>query len=212
MVLESKSKLDQGGPEMTDFIAFGVTAVALVVLVALAIAIAKAFSRNSVVGGIVGFAVFLAAILLLSMGSLDTPVTNWVSEGVSSLAGLVSASDSTSVANPDINIHVEPSPATVIVREVGLAEDVESTASISESAGEEAIESEGSSIFDLGQIEPDGEFEDGIGYFLYEIQRGDTIYNLSRRFNVTQSDLRDRNGLRVADPIRIGRDLKIPIN
>jgi len=197
---------------MTDFIAFGVTAVALVVLVALAIAIAKAFSRNSVVGGIVGFAVFLAAILLLSMGSLDTPVTNWVSEGVSSLAGLVSASDSTSVANPDINIHVEPSPATVIVREVGLAEDVESTASISESAGEEAIESEGSSIFDLGQIEPDGEFEDGIGYFLYEIQRGDTIYNLSRRFNVTQSDLRDRNGLRVADPIRIGRDLKIPIN
>jgi len=203
-----------------DLIPFAITTIALVVLVTLAIAIAKAFSKSSVVGGIVGFAVFLIAILLMGMGAIDTPLTNWASEGIS---GLIAGSGNNITASADanstnINVQVDVPPATVIVEGRGApntATEPELANEASVETPEEVIpgpEEEQHSIFDLSSIDPDGTFEDGVGYFLYEIQRGDNIYNLSRRFNITQSDLRDRNDLRVADSIRIGRDLKIPIN
>ena len=210
-----------------DLIPFAITTIALVVLVTLAIAIAKAFSGNNIVGGIVGFAVFLLAILFMGMGAIDTPLINWASEGVSGLiagSGNVAASSSASPA--DINIQVDVPPTTVIVGEGSTPEavtvplptepeSVDTAEEISVETSEETVsdaEDTENSIFDLSSIDPDGEFEDGVEYFLYEIQRGDNIYNLSRRFNITQSDLRERNSLRIADPIRLGRDLKIPIN
>jgi len=62
-----------------------------------------------------------------------------------------------------------------------------------------------------GGLSIDGYFEDGIPYHLYTIRRGDTLGDVAHQFGVTQSDLRDRNGLDSRSTLRIGRDLKIPL-
>jgi LysM repeat protein len=88
-----------------------------------------------------------------------------------------------------------------------------------------------SEIFDFGQIAPpqpstpdlnqeasrsqwsvDGYFEDGRPYHKYTIRRGDTVSAVAHAFNVTQSELMNRNGLDSRSMLRIGRDLKIPLD
>jgi peptidoglycan DL-endopeptidase LytE len=58
----------------------------------------------------------------------------------------------------------------------------------------------------------DGNFEDGKPYHKYTIRRGDVIGEVAHAFGVTQSDLMDRNGLDTRSMLRIGRDIKIPLN
>ena len=79
-------------------------------------------------------------------------------------------------------------------------------------AGPIATEPE-SSVFDLGSNTEivAGVFDDDVPYKLYTIKQGDTIYGLSHDNGVTQSDLLDRNDLRIGDSLRIGRELMIPI-
>lgn len=58
----------------------------------------------------------------------------------------------------------------------------------------------------------DGYFEDGKAYHKYSIRRGDTIGEIARAFKVTQSEIINRNGLSTRSMLRIGRDLKIPLD
>ena len=58
----------------------------------------------------------------------------------------------------------------------------------------------------------DGKFDDGKPYHKYTIRRGDTVGAVAHAFNVTQSDLMDRNELDTRSMLRIGRDIKIPLN
>lgn len=88
-----------------------------------------------------------------------------------------------------------------------------------------------SEIFDFGQIAPpqpstpdlgqeasrsqwsvDGYFEGSRPYHKYTIRRGDTLGAVAHAFNVTQSELMNRNGLDSRSMLRIGRDLKIPLD
>jgi len=64
-------------------------------------------------------------------------------------------------------------------------------------------------IFALGA--GDGQFSDGISYQLYTIQPGDTIYSISKRFGVSQTELAQRNGVN-PEKIVAGKTLKIPMN
>ncbi|HEX9744772.1 MAG TPA: LysM peptidoglycan-binding domain-containing protein [bacterium] len=87
-----------------------------------------------------------------------------------------------------------------------------------------------SDMFDFRQIEPpapstpdagvpnengefsiDGHFEDGIPWHRYTVRRGDTISQVASAFGITQSELLTRNGIDIRTPLRIGRDLKIPM-
>jgi peptidoglycan endopeptidase LytE len=63
-----------------------------------------------------------------------------------------------------------------------------------------------------GQWNVDGYFEDGRPYHKYTIRRGDTLSAVAHTFDVTQSDLMNRNGLDSRSMLRIGRDLKIPLD
>lgn len=58
----------------------------------------------------------------------------------------------------------------------------------------------------------DGHFEDGRPYHKYTIRRGDTVNGVAHAFGVTQSDLMSRNGLEARSMLRIGRDLRIPLD
>jgi energy-coupling factor transporter transmembrane protein EcfT len=70
-----------------------------------------------------------------------------------------------------------------------------------------------SSLFSLDAgKEIDGQFSDGVGYRLYTIQPGDTVFNISKRFGISQSELASRNGVDLKSPlIKAGETLKIPI-
>jgi len=63
-----------------------------------------------------------------------------------------------------------------------------------------------------GKWSIDGRFEDGKPYHIYTVRRGDTLSEVARAFGVTQSELMARNGLEVRSVLRIGRDLRIPLN
>lgn len=62
-----------------------------------------------------------------------------------------------------------------------------------------------------GGLSIDGYFEDGIPYHLYTIRRGDSLSYVAHSFDVTQSELMERNGLDIRSSLRIGRDLRIPL-
>jgi len=195
--------------DYNDLIEFAITAVALLVIVSLAIVIAKSFARSNVVGGIVGFAVFLIAILLLGMGAIDTPLTNWASEGISNL---IAPNQVATAVNPTtINLQVDVPPATVIVEKESTLGPVVEMGDGDMGSVSEDFETDTSSIFNLGSITPDGRFEDNVPYFIYEIQSGDTIYNIRNRFGLSEAELLDRNDLDIRRPIIIGQDLKITI-
>jgi len=196
-------------------------AYALVVFLGVALIIALLINdRDARVWTVKGSAVFLivsALIFTFSMGRLQFPAVD-VFFGNVWQSGL--SLTTAQASQPTVNVQVDVPPATVIVEEGGVPDTAtEPKSALTEAPAEEAPEEiipepeleEERSIFDLGSVVSDGSFEDGVPYFLYEIQRGDTVYDLSRRFGITQSELRDRNGLRVGDTIRIGRDLKIPI-
>jgi len=125
---------------------------------------------------------------------------------------------SSSVATSTVARSSPPTPHTAVVPEEktstepttaegGMAPDESET-----TAGPIATEPE-SSVFDLGSNTEivAGVFDDDVPYKLYTIKRGDTIYSLSRDNGVTQSDLLERNDLRIGDSLRIGRELMIPI-
>jgi len=62
-----------------------------------------------------------------------------------------------------------------------------------------------------GGLSVDGTWDDGTPYHIYTIRRGDTLGGVAHSFEVTQSDLMERNGLDIRSILRIGRDLKIPL-
>lgn len=57
----------------------------------------------------------------------------------------------------------------------------------------------------------DGTFSDGTPFHLYTVRRGDTISEVAHAFEITQSELKNRNGLDIRTSLRIGRDLRIPL-
>lgn len=201
--------------DLSYLIEFTITSIALVMLVSIAMAIAKAFSKPSVVGGIVGFAIFILAILLMSKGTIDTPLTNWVSAGIAGLSP-ASAQASPNVAPPIINnIQVdvpEQPPVTVIVPQQSAGSTLGIT---NEPVRELNIE-----IFDLGSVSPAGFFEDGTPYYdngdgvFYRehiVISGDTVFDIcNRQYGITESEfLRLNPEFRISDHLVINHVFKI---
>ncbi len=105
--------------------------------------------------------------------------------------------------------------------------DLEPLPALSDGVGD--LFDERSSIFNFGAIEDpepshpdldsvpesgwsvDGQFEDGTPYHIYTIRRGDTLSEVATAFDVTQSALMRWNGLDERTPLRIGRDLRVPL-
>ncbi len=178
--------------------------------------------RDARVWTIKGSAVFLivsALILTFSMGRLQFPaVDNFVNNVWQSGLSLTTAQ--ASQYSPNVNVQIDVPPPTVITQNIEAApsalepaDTVEPVEAMDESTAEVISESEAeeSSIFDLGSVVSDGLFEDGVPYFIHEVQSGDTIYNIRHRFGLSEAELLDRNDLDIRRPIIIGQDLKITI-
>lgn len=67
------------------------------------------------------------------------------------------------------------------------------------------------SIFDLGSHPIAGHFSDGVAYWLYTIQPGDTVYNIRHRFGLTEEEICRRNDIDIRRHIIAGRQLKISL-
>lgn len=203
-------------------ISFIVTGIALLIIVSLAIAIAKAFSQSSVIGGIVGFAIFLLTILFIGMGTLDTPLTNWVSEGLGGITGITAvqtAANSPAVNNVSVQVDVpEQVPPTIIVQgnnDVPISTPEVVSEPISEvvipDSDSGILFSDRAEMFDLGS-QIDGYFSDGAPYELYVVKSGDTVYSIKEEYGIPEGELTRRNEIDIRRyRIFAGDILKIPI-
>ena len=65
-----------------------------------------------------------------------------------------------------------------------------------------------------GQSEPNkqilGEQDESPGYITYEIKKGDTLFNLASRYNVSWKTLSDINALKEPYLLKVGQKIKIP--
>ncbi|MFH1445317.1 MAG: LysM peptidoglycan-binding domain-containing protein [Nanoarchaeota archaeon] len=140
-----------------------------------------------------------ALVFTFSVGRITFPA---VDNAVENIFSGVSTSIASATPHPVVNIQVDTPPPTVVIQKETSQPVVRESEPVPETT-------EGDTSNEKFSV--DGQFEDGTPYHLYTIVRGNTIYSLSRRFGVTQDELMRRNDLRIGTPLRIGRDLRIPI-
>ncbi|MFA5967489.1 MAG: LysM domain-containing protein [Patescibacteria group bacterium] len=178
-----------------------VTMVALLVLAALATAVAKAFSKNNTVGGIVGFAVFLASILLMGMGEIKTPLTDWTTN----LVAVVSHAAATAPSTAPVSVRRMPDPSPTPSQQ-----DNPGTTAVPETPAEPTTATDRSEMFDLGSGVV-GYFDDDTPYTEYIVQPGDNLYRIGQNFGIDDIEIANRNGLHIGRyQIYPGDVLKIP--
>jgi len=175
-------------------------------------------SRSWAIRGACAFLVVSVVAFTVAVGRINFPAFDNLWENV--LSETVWADNSTPIATSTHHAAAIPPPAVALQEEANIGEPEptpmadgpvpEVVPDESETtAGPIATELE-SSVFDLGSSTIAGTFEDDTPYIIHRVASGETIYGLSRQYGVAQSDLLDRNGLRIGDVLHVGTEIRIP--